>query len=183
MDLVDRIETTRFLGQEFLAWLWFSRDVTEGELLAGKLGVVDVSLEAQLLLADPLASQERVAIRSADPCGSAEADQALKMGKLPSKVSLRLIRNQAEWVCTLDGPRLAVTAVRLPAIEAQEEEEHFFERMTRLQELDDMLHALYRSFLRARLDPNWQKSVLPALRSWVAGSITLSAEQHAALHE
>ena len=182
MDLVERIETSRFLGQEFLAWVWFSRDVTEGDIETPDLGLVDVALESQIFLADPIAIDERVTIRGADPCSSAEADQALKMGKLPVKVALRLIRNEAEWIATLDGSTLSLRSVRLPAIEAEDEEEAFVERMARLEELDDILHELYRSFLRVRLSPAWRKKILPAMCEWVQGNITLSLEEHRKLH-
>lgn len=177
MDLVDRIETTRFLGGEFLLWLWFSRDVTGGEIHIKGRGTLVVSLETQLGLADPIADRERVAIRGVDPFGSAEASEALAAGKLPRKVGLRVVFEQSEWVATLDSNTLALSGVKLPAGSGQTEEEVFHERVQRLEEIHDLLQALYAHFLGVRVSPSWESEVAPALRRWV-GSGELMDEKH-----
>lgn len=166
MDLVDRIETTRFLGGEFLVWLWFSRDVTGGELHIQGLGTLIVSLETQLGLADPIADRERVTIRGADPFAGAEAGEALLAGKLPRKVGMRVVFEQNEWVMALDASTLALSGVKLPA-PAEGEEEPFYERMRQLEQLHDLVQALFGHFLAVRLSPAWEGELLPALRRWV----------------
>lgn len=167
MDLVDRIETTRFLGAEFLLWLWFSRDVTGGEVRIKGRGTVYVTLESQLGLSDPIAEREKVSIRGVDPFGSAEAGEALSTGKLPRKVGLRLEFEQVEWVMTIDSRTLALSGVRLPAISSQGAEEIFHERMRLLEQVHEIVHALYGHFLGVRLSSSWEAEVAPALRRWV----------------
>jgi hypothetical protein len=182
MDLIDRIETTRFLGGEFLLWLWFSRDVTEGDIQIPNLGTIDVALESQLMLADPLADHERVTIRGFDPLGSPEADQALRRGKLPRKVGLRLIFEHNEWVATLDTASLGLSGVKLPALLSQGEEEHFFERMRLFEQLHDLVQSLYGHFLGVRLSPVWQAELAPAMARWVKGSLDMDQRRYDALH-
>lgn len=182
MDLVDRIETTRFLGNEFLLWLWFAGDVTGGRHDLGDGSVVEVSLESQLQLTDPLSARESISMRGEDPFGSPEADQALKHGKLPAKVLLRLKHGEAEWVASLNGPALALSGIKLPALLDEAADDPLFERLRLLEQLDDLLHELYRQFLSARLSPNWTSELLPAMRSWVAGNVTFDAAAWARLH-
>lgn len=177
MDLVDRIETTRFLGGEFLLWLWFSRDVTGGEIHVDGRGTLVVSLETQLALADPVADRERVAIRGADPFGGAEAAEALATGKLPRKVGLRIVFEQNEWVATLDSNTLALAGVKLPASSSQAEEELFYERVQRLAEIHELVQALYAQFMSVRLSPSWESELAPALRRWV-GTGEIMDEKH-----
>jgi hypothetical protein len=177
MDLVDRIETTRFLGGEFLLWLWFSRDVTGGEIHIPGRGTLAVSLETQLALADPIADRERVAIRGVDPFGSAEGGEALAAGKLPRKVGLRIVFEQNEWVATLDSNTLALASVKLPASSSQAEEQIFYERVQRLEEIHELVHALYAQFLSVRLSPAWESELAPALRRWV-GTGEIMDETH-----
>jgi hypothetical protein len=167
MDLVDRIETTRFLGGEFLLWLWFSRDVTGGEIYIKGRGTLLVSLETQLGLADPIAERERVLIRGMDPFGGTEAGEALAAGKLPRKVGLRIVFEQSEWVMTLDSSTLALSGVKLPALANEREDELLNERMRLLEQVHDLVHALYAHFLGVRLSDKWESDVLPALRLWV----------------
>lgn len=182
MDLVDRIETTRFLGGEFVLWLWFSRDVTGGEIMIKGRGMLVVSLETQLALADPVADRERVAIRGVDPFGSAEAGEALRTGKLPRKVGLRIVFEQDEWVATLDSNTLALSGVKLPASSAQSTEETFYERVRRLEQLHELVHALYAHFLAVRLSPSWESDIVPALRGWVASGEVMDEKRFERLH-
>lgn len=181
MDLVDRIETTRFLGNEFLLWLWFAGDVTGGNHEVAD-GVVEVSLESQLKLTDPLSARESIAMRGEDPFGSAEADQALKCGKLPAKVLLRIKQGESEWLTSLDGPALSISGVKLPALLDEARDEPLFERLRLLEQLDDLIHELYRQFLTVRLSPSWKGELLPAMRSWVAGKVTLDSAAWTRLH-
>jgi len=183
MDLVDRIETTRFVGGEFLLWLWFCRDVMEGDVPAGDLGKVDVSIESPLALEDPLTDAEKVAVRGADPAGSGEAEQALLAGKLPRKVALRLIFEQSEWLCTLDARTFALSSVTLPALSSEGEEERLYERLRLLEQLDDLLQALYRQFLCVRLGPAWNKTLHVAISAWVRGERTLRLDECRRLHQ
>jgi hypothetical protein len=182
MDLVDRIETSRFMGGEFLLWLWFSRDVTDGVIEVAGLGGIDVSLESTIMLADPLADQERVTVRGHDPCGSLETDQALRRGKLPRKVGLRFIFEQAEWVFTLDTSTLQLGGVKLPALLSQGEEEHFHERMRLFEQLHDLVRGAYEKFLRVRLSPAWDAELVPAMRRWIAGELDMDRAEYDAAH-
>jgi hypothetical protein len=183
MDLVDRIETTRFLGGEFLLWLWFSRDVTGGEVHIKGKGMLIVSLETQLGLADPVADRERVNIRGMDPFGSAEAGEALVTGKLPRKVGLRIVFEQAEWVATLDSNTLALSGVKLPALSSQGSEELFYERVRSLEQIHELVHALYAHFLGVRLAPTWDTDVAPALKRWVADGELMDEKRFDRLHQ
>lgn len=183
MDLVDRIESTRFLGLEFLLWLWFSRDITEGDIPVDSVGIADISLEGQLSLLDPLTNTERVTVRGADPCSSPEADQALRSGKLPNQAVLRLIKGESEWLATLNAETLGLSGVRLPALLTESDEERFLERMSLLEELDDMVQGLYAKFIQIRLAESWTKDVVPALSLWVRGSMDWTAEQHETFHQ
>jgi hypothetical protein len=181
-DLVDRIETTRFLGAEFLLWLWFSRDVTGGEVFIAGRGLLVVSLEAELGLADPIAERERVSIRGVDPFGGPEAGEALVAGKLPRKVGLRIVFEQAEWIMTLDSKTLALSNVKLPATDSQGEEELFYERMRRLEQIHELVHALYAHFLAVRISAAWESDVVPALRRWIALGELMEADRFERLH-
>jgi hypothetical protein len=182
MDQVDRIETTRFLGGEFLLWLWFSQDSLDGMLKLPSLGAIEITLGTQLVLVEPLKPQESVHVRGQDPCGSSEAEQALHQGKLPRKVGLRLTFEQNDWVFTLDASTLGVSSVKLPALLSEGEEEHFYERMRLFEQMNDLVRALYARFLGVRLSPAWESDVAPSLRRWLADGSMLESAEYEALH-
>jgi hypothetical protein len=181
-DRALRIETARFLGSEFLLWLWFGRDATGGELFIPGHGLAIITFETQLALADPSAERERVSIRGADPCGGAEAAEALIVGKLPRKAGLRIEFESNEWTLTIDSHTLALSGVKLPAVDREGEEAQFYERMHLLEQLHELIHRLYALFLGVRLAPVWESEVVPALRRWVLEGALMDAREFERLH-
>ena len=113
--------------------------------------------------------------------------RALQQGKLPRKVGLRLTFESNEWSLTLDAATLRATGVKLPTLLSEGEEEHFYERMRLLEQMHDLVRALYARFLGVRLAPTWDSEVAPALREWLStGSLPAVPEYetwHGALPE
>ena len=50
MQLVDRIEKRRFVGREFLLWLWFESELFDATLSTGAHGSFGLWLEKRLVL-------------------------------------------------------------------------------------------------------------------------------------
>jgi hypothetical protein len=101
---------------------------------------------------------------------------------LPRKVGLRLVFEQSEWVVTVDSNTLALSGVRLPATTSQGEEELFFERVRSLEQIHELVHALYAHFLGVRLTPAWESELLPALRRWVRDGELMEPKRFERLH-
>lgn len=186
MDLVDRIDTTRFLGSEFLTWLWFKIELFEGSLALGEEPIgehrsCDVWLDTQVVLASWTDDSEKATLRGAAPSSTPEAAEALKQGKIPQKVALRLMLGTEEYAFTFNAKPFSVSGVKLPQVLKEESDEAFLERMRLLEQLDDVIGALYEEFLLFRLSPLWEAELLPGIRAWVKGVDGLSPQAYAAL--
>ncbi|HVJ18712.1 MAG TPA: hypothetical protein VM686_24995, partial [Polyangiaceae bacterium] len=59
-DVLERIETTRFLGAEFLLWIWLRAELVSEELSLGELGEAEAWLEKKLAFEHVLDRTERV---------------------------------------------------------------------------------------------------------------------------
>lgn len=66
MDLLDAVESGRFLGREFLLFLWFESEVLEGQFEMPDGERFDLWLENQLTLESETAEQEVTRMRGAD---------------------------------------------------------------------------------------------------------------------
>ncbi len=183
MDLVDRIETTRFLGSEFLVWLWFKTDLFEGHLDVDGVGACDVWLDAPLDLA-PLADQnERVSIKGVLPTSSKEATEALRRGKVPTKVRIVIAQGTSEYSAMFNAATFALSSVKLPAVLSETEyeaDEMFIERMRLIDELYELVEGLYREFLQMRLKPVWFATLVPAIQGWIKGKSDFSEKDYKA---
>jgi hypothetical protein len=168
MDLIDRLNTTSYLGREFLTWLWFMSDLQEGLLTLSEDGpAIELFLTDRIVLSGSGQGAERVAIRTEDPSLSYEARTALRQGKKVEKATLRLVSGQREWTVTIDGESLAVSSVKIPALLTRENDEKFHERLALIDQVDAMILALFERFLAIRTDSSKWPNVALQMRDWV----------------
>ncbi len=165
-DLVDRIETTRFLGSELLLWLWMKHELLDAELEIPEIGPCEAWLGTELTLASPLDPGERVALRGAAPTSGAEAKAALAAQKFPVRARLGLRSGEDEFDLVLKADTLQIGSASIPA-RIQDGDDAFLERMALVERLTAMLDGIYATFLRVRLDPRWSSAWEPALVAWL----------------
>jgi hypothetical protein len=179
MDLVDLINTRRFLGNEFLLWLWFKSECFEAQLHTDEHDTLEVWIDDALTLEAYLAETERNTISGGSPAYSPEAKTALRHGKRPTKAKLGVVKEGREWTFTLKAEDLSFSGVKIPALLSREEEEQFYERMFLLEELEQIVATLYQEFLTIRLDvPTWNEVMLPALKEWVQRDEVCTTEHY-----
>jgi hypothetical protein len=168
MDLADRIESTRFLGREFLVWLWYESEKNESVLALPEGESCALWLEEQLtLVVHGLLEKAESRLKGSTPSLSPEAKEALRQGKLPTKAKIRVDRGPQSWSFLFDADTLSIASVSIPALITEDGDERFYERMQLVEELEGMLGGLYERFLRLRTSAGWEKDAVPALREWV----------------
>lgn len=178
MDLVDLIETRRFLGGEFLMWLWYKSECFESLFKLPTHGAIEVWIDDNLTLEAYLAETERNTLKGGSPAHSPEAKTALRQGKRVSQAKLGIIKEGREWSLRLKTESLDISGAKLPALLSREEEEQFYERMYLLEELEDILAELYAEFLTIRLDDAWSEVMVPAIRDWIEQDDLLDASHY-----
>ena len=195
MQLIDRIEKRRFVGREFLLWLWFESEVFDATLETREHGSFGLWLERKLVLS---LAKESTRITAPNPGLGPEAKAALQRGQLPQSAGLRITIKDTETSLVLDAERLALTGLKLNTVLDQEDEEPptelmeeltgtrrkpgraqeqledaddevFYERMRLTTEVESVLEALYRDFLELRLTPAWDEHVVPAIKRFAYG--------------
>lgn len=176
MDLLDKIDRTRFLGGEFILWLWFASEVLESEVPLPDGNVGQLFLDDQLILAHPLDTQEKSTLRGLSPSTTPEAKEALRQGKMPMRAHVGLNLDERNFSFSLEADPLAMTGIKLPTLVNEEIDEQFYERMMLLDELEAIVAAQFERFARLRLSRSWSSSVLPLMQRWVADSADFSSE-------
>ena len=169
MDLLDAIDAGRFLGKEFLVWLWFESEVLEGQFEMPDGEKFELWFESQLTLESETAEQEITRMRGAAPSSTSEAHEALRRAKLPTQARVRIERGQQAFGFVIAAKSMTLTSATLPQLIKEDEEERFYERMYLIEELEKMVDALYGRFLSLRLAPVWETQILPMIRRWVDG--------------
>lgn len=163
-DLVERIERNRFVGREFLLWLWFESETFETNLRPAGGSPCALWFETRMTLSF---EKDESVLKSASPASSPEAKEALRQGKLPREAKLRMTNGEHEFAWILRGDTLAFASVAIPAElkdKGDDVHEVFYERMRLLEELEAILQALWGDFLTLRLSEAWNASIVPMLK-------------------
>jgi hypothetical protein len=174
-ELYERIESTRFLGAEFLLWIWLRAELLSPELSLGTLGDAEAWLERSLSFEHILDKNEKVMVRGVLPTGTAEAREAVRNMKMPvaSRITMRLGDQDMAW--NLNGPKFLIGGAALPEVLKDGEDDAFLERVALIEQLLGTSDALYTAFLRDRLAPLWQEAWQPAIVSWAEGEAVPTA--------
>jgi hypothetical protein len=168
-ELIERVETTRFLGPELLLWIWLRQELINEKVALGELGEAEVWLDRKLTLEHVLDRTERVAVRGAQPSGSPEAREAVRNMKMPVAARVVLRLEEKDFAFDFNAPRFLIGGGALPALLKEEGDDAFLERTSLIERLTSLLDALFAAFLRERLAPSWAKAWQPALVAWMEG--------------
>jgi hypothetical protein len=205
VQLVDKIEKRRFVGREFLLWLWFESELFDATLSTREHGPFGLWLEKRLVLSE---GKESTRITAPTPGTGREAKEALLRGQLPESAGVRIAWRDDETSFLLKAESLAVAGLRLQTVLGKEEPnelleemlgnkgkkpkaqkaapddsyEVFYERMQMTADFEELLQTLYRDFLKLRLSESWDSVVIALLRKWVLGvELEIELEPYTAL--
>jgi recombination associated protein RdgC len=173
MDLVDLIQEKRFLGQEFLAWLWFKAEERGGSVEVPGLGDIIVSFEKHMLLEfGEGEAMEKVICRGLQP-ELREARAGLGLGKKPEQARIRFGWGEYEFNVTLTAATLEFRNVKLPkTVDSVDEgddpesmEARILDRIGLFEQLNELVNELFRLFINIRASDQWPDE-LQKIRTW-----------------
>ncbi len=177
MDLVDLIQEKRFLGQEFLAWLWYKSEERGGSVDIPGTGDVLVVFEKHMLLEFGEGEANEKVICSGLQTELKEARAGLMMGKKPEQARIRLARGDYEFSVTLTASTMEFRNVRLPKTVTEGDEGdnlesmegRILERVSLFEELSSLVNDLFGMFVTVRASEQWPDE-LQKIRQWVHGA-------------
>ncbi|MDA8160271.1 MAG: hypothetical protein M0T76_06075 [Desulfobacteraceae bacterium] len=174
MDLVDIIAEKRFLGQEFLTWLWFKSEERGGAVALPDLGDVGVLFEKHMLLEHGEGDAHEKVICQGLQAELNEARTGLRMGKKLEQARILLGQGDYEWSLTLKASVFDFRSVKVPkTMTASEEandpaavEARLLDKIGLYEQGVRLVDELFRLYLNLRLSPEWEAE-LARLRAWV----------------
>lgn len=168
-DLLERIESTRFLGPEFLLWLWLRAEIVDRPVTLPEIGQIESWLDNHITLQSDIDPNERVTVRGAAPSGSEEAREAVRAQKFPMRARVAMRNEERDFACVLVADRYAVAGGVIPAVLTKDTDDAFGERMALVGQLSQILDGLFAAFLQERLTATWKQGWEPAVVSWMEG--------------
>ena len=170
MSVLSALEEKAFWGHEFLTWLWFRVEHSDGELDVEGVGPVALWIEDRMVLGSLETESKENILKEGEVSRSGEAATALKVGKKLQEARFGLLRDDREWRFLLKGDTFDLQAVTTPRVQADEDDGWQGTALIRfgyLRECLDILDALFAEFCRMRISSAWVEEVLPAVARWI----------------
>jgi hypothetical protein len=172
-DLVELLYAYRFLGREFLTWLWFKSEAElDGLIKVKNQDPVVVAVGDKMVLETGDGEYRETLVLQGSHSEHREARLGLMQGKLPEEMHLRLIRSQDEWQLNLKATTLEIKGLKSkstagPQEDDEDQEAFFFDQIYQMEAVSEIIDGLFREFLQVRLSPAWEQEEMPRLHDWL----------------
>jgi hypothetical protein len=174
-DALTLIREKKFLGQDFLTWLWSKAEERGGAVLVPGHGDVAVTFERFMALEEGEGDASESLTCRGRQTELREARVGLRAGKKVARAHIRIGMDDEEWRLTLDGATLDVKSLRTSKTPREGEEEggdiafegRVLERAFLLQKATDALDLLFKAFLSTRVNPRAWEEERQRLAAWI----------------
>lgn len=171
LDVAVAYNRFKFLGDEFLTWLWFV--IEQDRSLLEKLDPELTSFEIGnriVLKKRRKKAVERITIKGED-ADLDEAKLALKKGALVAEFNLIYRSAQQKWQFTLKGESLNLSSLKTPQTAPPEGpddlEAMVLEKIFLYDKILQFLEKSYKHFIKLRISNNWQFRETALIRKWI----------------
>jgi hypothetical protein len=171
LDISVAYNRYKFVGYEFLTWLWFVIENDPARLNQVIQENVNLTIGNRIMLQNaPHDAVETITIKG-DDAGLEEGVLALKKGALVTEIHLRVTEAENEWQFTLKGESLNISNLKLPdtgQIETRDDMEGaVLEKIYLYERIMGWLDTVYIFFIKIRISPEWNDRVIPQIKKWI----------------
>ena len=174
LDIAVAYNRFKFLGDEFLTWLWFIIEQNPAVLRNADPDLTSFEIGNRIVLEKKHKKAfERITIKGED-AGLEEAKVALQHGALVAELNLIYRSGQQKWQFTLKGESLNLSNLKTPKIAAPESPEEVegrvLEKIFLYDKILQFLEKLYKTFLKLRTSNRWQSREIFLIKKWLHAS-------------
>ena len=172
LDIAVLYNKYKFLGQEFLTWLWFNLENNPHSLLdeEGIPILMTVGNRIVLEVIRDESTVESVTIKG-DNADLSEGIIAIRKGALVTEMSLTYKKGDLGWTFTLKGENFNITGLKTPEtppLESKNEMEGaIIDKLYLASEVVTLVGTLFRGFIHLRISEAWTNETVPAMKRWI----------------
>lgn len=174
LDVAVAYNRFKFLGDEFLTWLWFVIDNHPEELMKADKQLLALEIGNRIVLENRRRdSLEKITIKG-DQAGLEEGLLALKKGALVTELNLVYRQADKQWQFTVKGESLNISNLKIPDIARPETKEdiegYILEKIYLYQIILDFIETAYNRFIKLRVSKAWSQTIVGSIKQWLADS-------------
>ena len=171
LDVAVAYNRYKFIGEEFLTWLWFLIDTSQRRLKSIDGDIDGLEVGNRIVLENrKKESTERITIKG-DDAGLEEGLLALKKGALVTELSLKYKSNDHEWKFSIKGESLNISSLKTPSTAmpetADDIEGYVIEKTYLYDRIIKFIENAFANYIKIRISSSWNKTEQPQIRQWM----------------
>lgn len=172
LDVAVSYNRFKFIGHEFLTWLWFimeeKRDVLKKINSKHPIYLeIGNGLIVENMMNDAI---EKITIKG-DDAGLEEGMMALKKGAVVTEVNLICKSDDFDCQFTIKGESLALSALKIPETgkvkKPEDLEGAVLERIFFYEKISELMESLFYIFLKLRTSQTWKNTTIKEIKTWI----------------
>ena len=172
LDVAVAYNRFKFLGDEFLTWLWFIIENDPGALKDLSPELSSLEIGNRIVLENRRhQAVESITIKG-DEANLEEGVLALRKGAFVTELNLCFKSGDQEWRFTIKGESLNLSSFKTPfsgPIETAEDVEGaVLEKVYLYDKAIQLVDNLFKHFIKIRVSDRWQNTVVPLIRKWIS---------------
>jgi hypothetical protein len=172
LDLSVAYHRYRFVGHEFLTWLWFVLEQEPRKIEIETFAGFSARIGNRMVLENTYHQSTETLIIKGEDVGLEEAMLSLKKGGMISEMNLIVSSDRQQWQLTVKGEGLTVSGLKiLDTMEKEPEEDQeaiLLDRIATCEQVMEWLFSVFRIFLKTRLSDDWDRQVIVDMRRWIS---------------
>lgn len=171
LDIAVAYNRYKFIGYEFLTWLWYVINKTPDILTSLDPEFVSLETGNRIVLENiRKEALESVTIKGND-ADLQEGKLSLGKGGLVTELNLILTCGSNRWQFTVKGESLNLSNFKVPytgPIESEEQiEGAVLEKVYLYSKAIEFINNLFKLFIKTRLSEQWSDNLVPRIGTWI----------------
>jgi hypothetical protein len=171
LDVSVSYNRYKFLGHEFLTWLWFLMEKNRPFLQTEVPELTTLEVGNRIVLENRFNEGVEIITIKGDDAGLEEGMLSLRKGAVVTEFHLTYTAGDHQWQFTLKGESLNISNLKVPKtgeVESGEElEGAVLEKAYLFEKVIELINILYKSFIKIRISSEWKEKIVPEIRKWI----------------
>ena len=165
LDIAVAYNRYKFIGNEFLTWLWFTIDTNQPLFKTVDKTITSLYLGNRIVLENSVNDASELITIKGDDAGLEEGRLSLRKGAVVIEMNLSYKTENQEWRFTIKGESLAFSGLKVPEtgpVETKDDIEGMvLEKAYLYEKAIDLVNRLFNMFLKLRSTVEWNQKTVP----------------------
>ena len=171
LDVAIAYNRYKFIGNEFLTWLWFTIDTDQSFFKKVDETITSLHLGNRIVLENSINDASEIITIKGDDAGLEEGLLSLRKGAVVIEMNLSYKTENQEWKFTLKGESLNFSGLKVPEtgpVETKSDiEGMLLEKAYLYEKAIVLVTRLFNLFLQLRSSVEWNQKSVPHIKKWL----------------